>query len=259
MPVTLEDLKRHFGPKYRWRPIKWYSSFVYGPPQMVVLHFTAGCGDPHQVLIDRTASVQFGLLRPEDGGWVDHYVDEDHYSWHNYALSRNAYGVELVAMPVPGGCEITEQQLENLAWVTAYLLDEAQKRYGKPIPTARSPGRGLAPGIKCHADSLGTSNNPNGHWDGPCVSDRDYHAPRVRSPWTYDQLIARVKQLRGEEEELTPEQEKIIAWAGKLKDGAERFPEGPMPKAGTTQRLGWDLRAMQKERREGREGARPKK
>lgn len=202
----LDQIGRLSGMNVRFRELPWHThDWPYGPPIGVLLHFTAGCGDPHSVLLSRHASVHGGVLRPEDGGYTDQYVTLNDYGYHAYEASRRFFGIETVAMP--GICDVTVGQLQRLARLTAFLAEHAEQVWKVNIPTRRSPGCEFVPGIKFHSDGLepGCDWDPNRHWDSPLKASGDPTSAWVgenltrlldRSPWSWEHFQKRVRWFR---------------------------------------------------------------
>lgn len=202
-------------PDTKWRPLPMFQrGWKEGRPLGVILHFTAGCGDVWAGLRDRGLSVHVGVRRD---GSVEQFVDLDDVAFHARDASFLYYGIETVANPPRPQdegrglvlCDITEAQLRQVARVAAFMLDVAENKSGKDIPTERAPGFAFTRGIKCHADGLEKPEvwNVKIHWDCPVRAGDDdivqwidpgMRTALERSPWGWDEMLSEIRRHRGE-------------------------------------------------------------
>ena len=215
-------LRRVNGVDIKRRPVPHLGAgWPRGHPIGYLFHYTAGCGsDISNVLNKRGISVHFSVDRE---GTIYEYVPISNVAFHAFEASFVYWGVEHNARP--GTCDLTDEQLEVSARLTAGLVELTADRWGFEIPLRKTRGPSLVPGFKDHADGTTSTWNDNGH------TDRLYR-------WTWPRYLDEVRAvLTGKEEDvLSPEQEDAIKFAqGQLK----YLEGGPSPAEPGPGRRGW--------------------
>jgi hypothetical protein len=170
-----------------------------GQPRGVMLHFTAGCGDPHGTLQTKRLGV-LGCVMTD--GTFEQYTPTNQWTWHAFEPSRVLFGIEHQCMPTV--CDLTEAQLETSSDVVAWLFGDVCGWTAADVKRVKGCGYEGTAIIKVHNDGLeaGCTWDPNGHWDGVFKADNDYLDPRTRaalnrSPWTAAAYIDKVKSKMG--------------------------------------------------------------
>jgi N-acetylmuramoyl-L-alanine amidase-like protein len=169
-------------------------------PIGVIEHFTAGCQDPYNTLVEKG----FGVLAVvhRDGSVVQ-FQDTTHWSWHARGASPYYFGVEHIGYPTK--CDLTVDQLEASAELTAWILGTVLG--WKPEDVQRSFGISFTPGLKAHFDGLEDAPvwDICHHWDGIWKADVTWldantRASLNRSPWTATQYMDKVREFMGGED-----------------------------------------------------------
>jgi hypothetical protein len=187
-----------------------------------LFHYTDGCGsDLSGVLDDRGISVHFSI---DLDGKVYEYVPVTNVAFHAFEASFVYWGVEHTARR--GTCDLTDEQLQASARLTAGLVELTSRRWAFDIPLRKTEGPELVPGFKDHADGTTSTWNDNGHTDG-------------LYRWTWDRYLSQVREVmtgEGDGMALTPDQEDAIKFSfGMLK----YLRGGPSPSEAGPGRRGW--------------------
>jgi hypothetical protein len=205
------------------RPVSHFGGpWPQGHPIGYLFHYTAGCGsDLSGVLDDRGISVHFSI---DLDGKVYEYVPVTNVAFHAFEASFVYWGVEHTARR--GTCDLTDEQLQVSARLTAGLVELTSRRLAFDIPLRKTQGPELVPGFKDHSDGTTSTWNDNGHTD-------------ALYRWTWDRYLSQVRDVmtgEGDGMALTPDQEDAIKFSfGMLK----YLRGGPSPAEPGPGRRGW--------------------
>lgn len=180
-----------------------HTTWVTGGPHGILWHYTAGCNDD---IIGTLESNGFGGATFCIGrdGKVRQYASLDTATWHAMEASHHYVGIEHTAYP--GRCELTDEQLESSARLSAALVDHFN------IPVKKTNGPDLVSGFKDHRDGTTETWNDNGHTD---------HLYR----WTWREYLARVRAvLKGDD--MTEAQKAQLQYLKTFVNGVKAFADG---------------------------------
>jgi hypothetical protein len=168
-------------------------------PRGVMLHFTAGCGSPHDTLAQKKFGV-LGCVRTD--GTFEQYTPTDVWTWHCFDPSRVLFGIEHQGKPTV--CDLTEAQLETSSDVVAWLFRDVCGWTAADVKRVKGCDHEGIAIVKVHNDGLepGCTWDPNRHWDGMFKADNDFLDPKTRaalnrSPWTVSTYLEKVKTKMG--------------------------------------------------------------